>query len=97
MIVHMGVASYAQFDGFNIEQKEADALAASIANVMEQFDWTPDPRFAAVAGLVTTSATIYGPRAYLYREHLKEKAKQKAQEKVTALHPVDSFNAMYNN
>lgn len=78
MVVHMGLASFAKFDTFALEQAEADALSASIANVMEQFDWTPDPRMTAVAGLVTTSATIYGPRLYLYREHLKNKNEKKA-------------------
>ena len=86
MILHMGIASATKFDDFAIEKKEADALSASIANVMAQFDWAPDPRFTAIAGLVTTSATIYGPRLYLYREH----AKAKAQEKKAAANGADS-------
>jgi hypothetical protein len=50
---------------------------------MEQFDMTPDPRFAAIAGLVTTAGMIYGPRVYLYREQQAIKRKQKAVEKST--------------
>ena len=84
MIFHMGIASATKFDDFAIEKNEADALSHSIANVMAQFDWAPDPRFTAIAGLVTTSATIYGPRLYLYREHLKKKtAEKKATENET--------------
>lgn len=81
MIVHMGLANFTQFENFNLEKSESDALAHSLANVMDQFDWMPDPKFTAIAGLVTTSATIYGPRLYLYKEHLKDKAKEKAKEK----------------
>lgn len=73
LIVHMGLANLMQFKGMELEKAESDALASSIANVMEQFDFAPDPRFTAIAGLVTTGATIYGPRIYLYREDAKEK------------------------
>lgn len=98
MILHMGIAGATKFDTFNLEEKEADALAASLANVLDQFDWTPDPRFTAVAGLVTTSATIYGPRLYLYREHLKmqrQQARPKPTENSAAVdmhnYPIDAF------
>jgi hypothetical protein len=77
MIVHMGIAAFTKFDAFQIEKREADSLASSLANVSETFGWEPDPRFTAIAGLVTTSAMIYGPRIYLYREHMKQQAKEK--------------------
>jgi hypothetical protein len=90
----MGLASYTKFDAMQLAKEESDALAASIVNVMDQFDFAPDPRFTAVAGLVTTAATIYGPRMYLYKEHAKEVAKQKAVDKA-ALQPsnVEQFQA----
>jgi len=81
LIVHMGIAAFTKFDGFALEKSEADGLGSSLANVMEQFDITPDPRFTAVAGLVTTASMIYGPRVYLYREHVKAE-KKKAREKL---------------
>lgn len=97
MIVHMGIASYTKFDGFNIEEKEADALSASIANVMEQFDWTPDPKFAAIAGLVTTGATIYGPRIYMYTEHVKAtKAKAKDETNIKTFGLVNDSQITVN-
>jgi hypothetical protein len=77
MLLHMGIAGATKFDDFALEKQEADTLSLSIANVMDQFDWTPDPRFTAIAGLVSTSALIYGPRVYLYREHLKAKVAEK--------------------
>ena len=73
LIVHMGLANLMKFKGMELEKAESDALASSLANVMEQFDFAPDPRFTAIAGFVTTGATIYGPRVYLYREDAKEK------------------------
>ena len=77
LIVHLGLANITKFDGMNLDKSESDALANSLANVMEQFDYVPDPKFTAVAGLVVTSATIYGPRVYLYREDKKEKAEKR--------------------
>lgn len=90
IIVHMGLASFTKFDQFALEKPESDALAHSIANVMEQFDWTPDPKFTAIAGLVTTGATIYGPRLYLYKEHLKDKAKENKSKQ-----PPDNVTTMF--
>lgn len=82
MFVHMGLAALTDFDKWKLEKKESDALANSIAHVMEQFDMTPDPRFAAVAGLITTAGMIYGPRVYLYREAKEIKRRQKAADKI---------------
>lgn len=81
MIVHVGLAALTDFKKWELEKKESDALSASIANVMEQFDMTPDPRFAAIAGLLTTGAMIYGPRLYLYKEYTNEKQRKRVAEK----------------
>lgn len=91
MIVHMGLASFTGFDKFALEKKEADNLAASVANVMDQFDMTPDPKFTAVVGLVTTASMIYGPRIYLYKAHKSTKEKEKKPE--PAPNNVSQFKA----
>lgn len=96
MIVHMGIAGLTKFDQFALEQKEADALSNSLVNVMKEFDFTPDPRFTAVAGLVTTGAMIYGPRMYLYSDHKKEQKKKKQQEREEA-HIVTQPNVADTN
>ena len=67
LIVHMGLAKFTDFKDFELEKKEADNLAGSLVNVMEQFDITPDPKWTAITGLITTSAMIYGPRIVMYR------------------------------
>lgn len=79
-VVHMGIASFTKFDGFALSDTESVNLSKSVVNVMEQFDVTVDPRFSAIAGLVTTAGMIYGPRFYLYSEFRKEEKKKKQQE-----------------
>lgn len=76
-ILNTGLAFLTRFDDFRLEENEAMSMAVATANVMEQFDFTPDPKIAAVLGLVTTTSMIYGPRIYLYKSHLAKQAKEK--------------------
>ena len=76
-IVHVGLASVTKTPELELEEDEAKSLAMASANVMEQFNITPDPKVTAVLGLVTTCGMIYGPRVYSIRERKKE---EKAQE-----------------
>lgn len=71
-IVHVGLASVTKTPELVLEEDEAKSLAMASANVLEQFDITPDPRVTAVLGLVTTCGMIYGPRVYLIRERKRE-------------------------
>lgn len=80
-ILNMGVAFMTKFDDFALEDAEAMQMAKSTAAVMEQFDYTPDPKIAAVLGLVTTTSMIYGPRIYLYRQHLEKRNQQRQQKR----------------
>jgi hypothetical protein len=74
-IVHVGLASVTKTPELVLEEDEAKSLAMASANVLEQFDITPDPRVTAVLGLVTTCGMIYGPRVYLIRERKREENK----------------------
>lgn len=71
IIVHIGLAAATKAPEMVLEESEADALAKSTANVLEQFDIRPDPKIEAVVGLLMTAGSIYGPRAWLIRERLK--------------------------
>lgn len=90
-ILNTGIAFLTKFDDFKLDDNEARQMADATANVLAQFDYVPDPKIAAVLGLVTTTSMIYGPRAYLYRRHL-DKVKSdrrkavitKADEQITA-------------
>lgn len=84
LIFHLGIAKLTELKHWELEKKEADTLAASLANVMEQFDFAPDPRFTAIAGLVTTSAMIYGPRVMLSKMIADENIKRKRQEQASS-------------
>lgn len=84
MFVHMGIAAFTDVKQWELKKEESDNLAGSIANVMDQFDMTPDPRFAAIAGLITTAGMIYGPRVYFHREHNAKKRAEKLAEKAPA-------------
>lgn len=78
MIVHAGIASMTKITELEIDNAESDALATSLANVLEHFDIAPDPKVQAIIGLVTTAGMIYGPRFYLYNERLKQSKKKPA-------------------
>jgi hypothetical protein len=50
-----------------IDSEEGDLLAKSAANVLEQFDMTPDPKLQAAVGMIVACAVVYGPRVALIR------------------------------
>lgn len=79
-ILNTGLAFLTKFDDFKLDDSEAMQMAEASALVMEQFDYTPDPKVAAVLGLVTTTSMIYGPRVYLYRKHIEKKRKEKREQ-----------------
>lgn len=72
-ILNTGIAFLTKFEDFALDETEAMQMAEATANVMAQFDYVPDPKIAAVLGLVTTTGMIYGPRVYLYRKWLAER------------------------
>ena len=61
---------------FGCNDAESTALAGALANVLEQFDIRPDPKVEAIFGLIMVSATIFGPKAYLYNQRIKEARKE---------------------
>lgn len=81
-ILNAGISYMTRFDDFRLDDDEAMDMANATAQVMSQFDYTPDPKVTAVMGLVTTTGMIYGPRIYLYRQELKKKAEKSASENI---------------
>lgn len=76
-LLNMGIAYLTNFDEFKLSDTEAMQMSKATANVMEQFDYVPDPKITAVLGLVTCTSMIYGPRIYLYRKELDRRASEK--------------------
>lgn len=94
-ILNTGIAFLTKFDDFRLSDEEALQMSQATANVMEQFDYVPDPKVAAVLGLVTTTGMVYGPRIYLYRSHLKQvREEKKAQREVVADELASKRNEM---
>lgn len=67
VIVHAGFAAVTDTPELEIDESEAEYLARSTANVMEQFDLKPDPKTQAIIGLIVAAGTIYGPRIYMIK------------------------------
>lgn len=79
LIVHAGLANFMKFDEMALDEQESNDLANATVNVLDQFDFEPDPRITAVMGLVTTASMIYGPRYIIYR-NMKKKETTKNEE-----------------
>jgi hypothetical protein len=83
-ILNTGIAYLTKFEDFKLDDSEAMDMAKATANVMAQFDYVPDPKVAAVLGLVTTTSMIYGPRLYLYRRHIAAKTLERREAVIAA-------------
>lgn len=93
-VVHVGIAGITNTPEMALEDDEARLLAEAAVPVLDQFDFTPDPRFAAAFGLVVASARVYGPRYVLIRAR---KAKEAEDERAKKARPVGpSQNAAAN-
>jgi hypothetical protein len=81
-ILNVGIAYLTKFEDFKLDDAEAMQMAESTANVMAQFDYVPDPKVAAILGLVTTTSMIYGPRCYLLGKHRQALKAEKQRGKI---------------
>jgi hypothetical protein len=55
-----------------LETDDAEALAKATAQVLIEFDITPNPKVQACVALAMTAGSIYGSKVYLIRERRKE-------------------------
>lgn len=92
LVMHIGMAEMTKTPELVLTETEANTLATSTANVMDQFDITPDPKIQAVVGLLMTAGMIYGPRLYNIRERVKNEGKKLAT--VHTLRSVDNNSQM---
>lgn len=76
--VHLGLASVSKTPELVLTDDESKALASATATVLEEFDWTPDPKVQAIVGLITTAGVVYGPKVYFIRE--RKKAEKEARD-----------------
>lgn len=73
-----------------IDQSEGDLLAKATADVLDQFDITPDPKTQAIIGLIMACGTVYGPRAYLYAAR-KGQEKQEQKSNIAGIYSADGM------
>jgi hypothetical protein len=71
LISHMGISGAINVPELALEKDDADLLANGIVPVLDQFDFTPDPRFVAVFGMFAAMGKVYGPKVYLYRNRVQ--------------------------
>ena len=93
-ILNLGIATLTKFEDFKLDDSEALEMAKATANVMAQFDYVPDPKVAAVLGLVTTTSMIYGPRVYLFN---KSRAAKKVERRAKGIVEADERAANQGN
>lgn len=88
MIAHVTLAGVTNVPELELNEDESRTLAKGIVPVLDQFDFVPDPKIAAVIGLIAASAKVYGPRAYLIRARLKMEAERAQAERDAAMRNV---------
>lgn len=72
----------------SLDESEAKLLATAAVPVLEQFNITPDPRFAAAFGLIAACGTVYVPRAVLIRARLADEAQRRADSRMRNVTPT---------
>lgn len=76
VIIHTGIAGVTGLPELVIDKAEGDMLANATANVLAQFDITPDPKTQAIIGMIMACGAVYGPRAFAYRMRKAQEAKE---------------------
>lgn len=86
-IIHTALAAATKTPELALEDEESRALATATANVLNEFDITPDPKIQAIVGLIATAGMIYGPRVVLIR--MRKASEEKEAEKPTFAMPYN--------
>ncbi len=61
-----------------IDKSEGDLLAGASANVLAQFDITPDPKTQAIIGMIIACSAVYAPRVIMIRARKAQEEAEKA-------------------
>jgi hypothetical protein len=80
VILHAGISTATKTPEIAIDSDDANTLAKATANVLAEFDITPDPKVAAIVGLVVAAGTVYGPMAVSIRMRKDAERKQRIQK-----------------
>lgn len=88
LIVHAFCARALEAPELEIDEKEAHSLAAAANNVLEQYDFRPDPKTAAWLNLGFVAGAIYAPRLWIIGNKPKAAPAERAPAAPAAAAPV---------
>lgn len=91
LIAHTGLSVATKCPEFVLDKQESDLLATAAADVLKEFDVTPDPKTQAIIGLIIALGTVYAPRAIMISARLKSEKKAAAENKATVYNANGSF------
>lgn len=74
--IHAMLAVKTQIPELAMEEDEAESLATATVELMEAFDFDPDPRVAAAVAFVIKAGGIYGGKVLRYKSRLAEEAEE---------------------
>jgi len=77
VVIHTGIATATKTPEIAIEKDDAETLARATANVLAEFDITPDPKVTAIIGLIMAGGAVYGPMTYNIQTRRKQEALDK--------------------
>jgi len=80
VVLHSGIAAATKTPEIAIDADDAGTLAKATANVLAEFNIAPDPKIAAVIGLVIAAGSVYGPMAVSIRLRKQQEAKDRASQ-----------------
>lgn len=79
-VIHGGIALATNVPELTLTDDESRELAKATVPVLEQFNFVPDPKYAAIFGLLMVAGKIYVPRGYMIRARMSEEREQKRAE-----------------
>lgn len=83
MVLHAGISAATKTPELSIEQDDAQTLAKAAANVLIEFDITPDPKIAAIVGLVIAAGSVYGPIGVSIKLRRDQERKERLRQQPT--------------
>lgn len=63
-----------------LDEKEAEALGEAVKEVADLYEFEPDPKIVAWAGLIGVATSIYAPRVTAYKFRKSEERKKRKPE-----------------
>lgn len=73
----MMASSALRIEELALDEKEAEALGEAVKEVADLYEFEPDPKVVAWAGLIGVATSIYAPRVMAYKMRKAEERKER--------------------